>query len=793
MAVTGAYKNTGRSTRVIDVEEMFGGGMLYQDTPIREGFCKTLTNYELLDKGDKLKTRKAYVPIQTVDLGITDTDYMIHHSGRCLVDFIDDDDAKLMEYVLLGTYDGNGVDFDSSKLYVRDITSGTIDEATLSAGNEAGATVKSDSRYNLSTVHNEAVADVSPVGVYNNVDDNIYMMYEDGLETGIGRLRITESGGDYEYELERISPKSITPHQAVNYGYNLLEDNPYIFDNSVSATGALQLLGVLPYDSDDNLKFGAQVGEEITFKLVYKYPDDGTNYKVQWEVQDTEALSGVEIIQKVSQSNTYSGGDSIEHTFSAPFKKFSVIVRVYDSSDTTAPLRSIVLANYYLADDSTGSNRNIEVNNYDIGTATGMANFMHKTVVWGVKDARNTIFLSDVNDPSYFPYPQGAEPYSEPIVKAVPLLENLYVFTETKIYELTPDYETGGFNNKVVQDNLDIKSSDSETIITVKNMIYFRSGGEYFMIVPSGNQGQSLSLAPISQNITDLLNNYAGAVRDIFENIYQPEMNFDEVWSLSLLDNYTYLDNTQMKNVYKYQFDYGDSTKYFEFVLAYDTFDRSWTTSILETNDRPLTQFRKIITADNIYLNLYVRDDGNLGLQFIGRDENSANDNIKLDDEVDSVIKNLPYLDSGLRAHSIQYKKRFREFNFLTNNIDGIEIEFRDEFSIDGGKRTKLYNYHTELVEDPADPQYGQLSIVKEFTDPAFLPPDLEETTAVAGKTVLGYWKLGYSQFPNMELVRTRIKVSGKGYSGRIKLLCNTEAMFEILNFGWVYRMMNAR
>lgn len=793
MALAGEYKRVGRSRRVIDVEESFGGGMMYQDTPIPEGFCKVLTNYDLIDQGAKIRSRKAFTHMQLLDLGITDSGYIIHHSGRCLVEFLDDDDAVLMEYVLLGVETGGTLDFDTSKLYVRDISDGTITEATLAVDNTIGSMIKMDSRYNLSVVHNEAVASPSPIGIHNNVDDNVYLMFKDGTDYGIGRLRITESSDTFEYKFERLSPKEITPHQAVNYGYNLLKDAPYTFNNEVSATGKLQMLGVLPYDSDNNLKFGAQVGEEITFKLTYKYPSGATNYKVQWEVQDTTVQGEPQVVLPVDQSLSIVPGDPIEHTFNAPFKQFSVIVKVYDATDTTAPIGSMILANYYLADDNSGSNKNIDVKNFDIGTATGMANFMHRTVVWGVRDARNTIFMSDINDPSYFPYPHGAEPFSEPVVKAVPLLENLYVFTETRIYELMPNYETGGFNVKVVQDNLDISASDSDTIITVKNMIYFRSGGEYFMIVPSGNQGQSLSLAPISKPITSLLDDYAGGVREIFETIYQPELNFHETWSLSLIDNYTYLDNTKIKNVYKYSFTYDGNTVYFEFVLAYDTMLRAWSTSILETNANKLLPFRKIVTADNIYLNLYTMASNNVGLQFINRDDLSSNDNIKLDGEVAKVLGNLPYLDSGLRDQSIQYKKRFREFNFLTNNIDGLEIEMRDEFSIDGAKRTKIYNYHTELVEDPEDPNYGQLSVVKEFTDPAFLPPDYDDSLAVSGTTVLGYWKLGYSKFPNMELVRTRIKVSGKGYSGRIKLICNTESMFELLNFGWVYRMMNAR
>jgi len=796
MAVLGSYKSQQRQQRVVDVEESFFGGMLFRNTPIEEGNCRVLTNYDILGVGSSLRPRKGFVTSVALDLATANQDYIIHHNNKCLIDDIDNDDAILMEYLLIGipTADNDGITFDTSKLILRDLQSGVIHEATLSLDNEAGATVNYDSRYSMQAVHDAQILNPSPEGIFSNVEDNAYVVYKDGTENGVGRIRVTLSGGLYEFHLERVTPRALSPHEAVNYGYNMLEEEPYVFENSVSATGRLQLLGVLPYSFGGQLKFNANVGEDITFKLIYKYPSGAGSYKVQWEAQDVEALSGVQVIQDVADSDTITAGDPIEHTFAAPYKQFSVIVKVYDSADTSAPLRSIVLANYYLADNSGTSNKNIGVKNYDLGTATGMADFMHKSVLWGVNGAGNTLFFSDINDPSYFPYPHGIEPMSEYIVKAIPLLDTLLVFTETRIYQLEPDYMTGGFNTKVIQEDLNISMSDAETILVIKNMVYFRSDDQYFMVVPSGNFAGQLQLAPISTQVSSLLYNFSSNVKEIFEEIYAPDVNFDEEWALNLMDNYTYLDGSAVKNIYKYKFTYGGNIRYFEFVLAYDTMLRVWNTYLVETNKNKMLPFRKVVTSDNDYYNLYPRTDGNLGIQFIVRDDLSPKDQINLEGDQVRVLHNYPYLDTGLRKQNNLYKKRYREFVFTVNNMMGVELSFHNEFHLDGIQRTSFFNYHTELIEDPNDPAYGQLVVIKEYQDPDLLPPGFNEaTTPIPGKTILGSWKLAYGAFPNLKVVRIRLKISGKGYSGRIKLLAQDESMFQMMDFGWVYRMMNAR
>jgi hypothetical protein len=50
---------------------------------------------------------------------------------------------------------------------------------------------------------------------------------------------------------------------------------------------------------------------------------------------------------------------------------------------------------------------------------------------------------------------------------------------------------------------------------------------------------------------------------------------------------------------------YNLNIRYFEFVLAYDTMLRVWNTYLVETNKNKMLPFRKVVTSDNDYYNLY--------------------------------------------------------------------------------------------------------------------------------------------------------------------------------------------
>lgn len=789
MAQRGAYKKYVRQQRVLDVEPNYMLGMNYVDSPIPEGQLKLVVNHEYHTLGESLRPRGGMQHQLDVDTLITDLNYYIHHIDSAYIDDVDNSDASLMRYIIAGAPDINdyGIDFNTCVLLVEDPLTNEMHLSTLDAAQVGAPLVKHTTNKDWKSIHGTPVTEATPLGLHVPIENNSYVIYKDGAEVGIARIYISLTAGVYTHKLQRLTPLQVTPYQAVNYGYNMLLTSPYEFTNEINPAGILDLQGLLPYDEANKLKFNAQVGEDINFKLIYRYPNTAPTYKVQWEVQELGVLSGVQVLQEVADSPVYTGGDDIEYTLRPPYKQFSVIVKVYASGDLTKPIKVLQLASYYLTNDSEETNKNIDPVNYELSKATGMSKFMNRTVLWGVNGAKNTLFMSDINDPSYFPFPHAAEPVGEDIVHCVPLLENLLVFTETRLISYTPDYITGGFTRKTIQENLNMNYYDRNTIKVVRNMVYFKSNNYYYMVVPNNIAGPGeLQLAPISKPIELLLDYFDESIESILNEVYNVDFTLSTEgieWDLELIDFYNYLDNSQMKNVYKYRLQFGETIHYIEVILAYDTLLRNWSMLIWETNTHRLLPYRQMVTESTVYANLYKATGGNMHIQLIKRNEREANDTFKLDGEVVRFIKNYQLLDTGSRAHNEDYKKRFRELQFMINNLTGDDLEFYPNFIIDDDNRKPLFTYTTEVVTDTEAENYGQLYVSREYVDPVF----------VQGTTILGTWRLGLSSFPKLTVVKVRVEVSGKGYSGRLKLLSTNEKMYEILSHTWVYREMNAR
>ena len=49
-----------------------------------------------------------------------------------------------------------------------------------------------------------------------------------------------------------------------------------------------------------------------------------------------------------------------------------------------------------------------------------MTYWKNRLFVYGVPKDRTILFSSDINDPTYFPYPYGADLFDEPIIHVMP-------------------------------------------------------------------------------------------------------------------------------------------------------------------------------------------------------------------------------------------------------------------------------------------------------------------------------------------------------------------------------------
>ena len=134
--------------------------------------------------------------------------------------------------------------------------------------------------------------------------------------------------------------------------------------------------------------------------------------------------------------------------------------------------------------DTYGNTDNVKQEIYNLYEATGIEYWQNRLVLWGVPKDPTILFISDLNEPAYFPYPNNITVYDEPIVCVKPFLNDLLVFTATHVHLLSMNSDGSTFKTTVVQSNLSIDPWDRHLIQVVKNMVFFKSGNYFYMLVP---------------------------------------------------------------------------------------------------------------------------------------------------------------------------------------------------------------------------------------------------------------------------------------------------------------------
>jgi hypothetical protein len=151
---------------------------------------------------------------------------------------------------------------------------------------------------------------------------------------------------------------------------------------------------------------------------------------------------------------------------------------------------------------------------------------------------------------------------------------------------------------------------------------------------------------------------------------------------------------------------------------------------------------------------------------------------------------NWQHFDTGNREHSSNFKKRYRELQFVINNISNLGLKFYSDFYIDGEQRKSRYTSSIVQELDPTSPNYGIITIEKILSEPVTAP---SATMLGADQNDTESWVLDNSKFPDVAFWKARFPVSGKGYTPRFFLTCRTEASYELLNVSWVYRALYSR
>lgn len=839
MASSNSFKDYQRGARTQLPEENYGAGMYWTNAPLTEGFSHTLVNYDYKDQGASLIPRMGLraFEVAVFPLAYTTTGNPPEYTATMhIVDGKHCAEAdKIYGQLILADNNETDNDSDTGLLHGKGYLYTVLPEGDTLEVQHPPALAEIPFR----EIHSEPLhsadghlffkkpnkAEIHKVPISNTQYfprhigtfgfGNRYFcfrreMQDDALVPELIQSVFKEEG---YYGVEVINPKELTPKEAVMWGYNMLSTTPYNFSNT-NAAGTIQLLGTLPYDASGQLIMSPVVNQTVHLECFYAAPSPST-HRFVWEWKEPGASGWLKLKEATLDTGAKTKATCV---FSAPTTSAMIRVSAYQGTATDPDQVLTIGLNFNKG--SYGSTANITPKNYSLHTCIGMTYWHNQLVVYGPKEDRTMLFVSEVNDPGYFPFPAKADHFDEPIIHAMPLLDNLLVFTTTALHILTLNADGLSWGKQTLQKNLDIKEWDLHLIRTVKNMVFFKSGNFYYMVVPSSKGDGSLTIAPITKYMEGFFNEFLiGVEQTVVQTYTNPE-------DLQLVHYYNFLDFEDMHNVYVFQ---TESGRFINLAALYNIVNRSWRLYLFES-EHIVLPYMQDATTRGVYMTLtpvvqrYLSDGEQVtrtvpGVQFLkynalenadfyipqnfkyqpalGETPDASDDPYALHAAV-KTYNNYQVMDTGYREQNSDKRKRYREIQFKLNNTSQRTLRFQSEFYIDGELRRGMYRYIVQHNIDPDSPDYGLIYIERVLLDPSIVPEVLPPVAP--GATILGggmeddgTWELDMSLFPEVTFWKVRIPVSGKGYTPRFVLVSKNEMAYELLNHSWIFRQMYSR
>ncbi len=664
---------------------------------------------------------------------------------------------------------------------------------------------------------------------------------------GLYKYNVVEDIPTDNIMLEHINPMVPDAAFAVQYGYNMLCDDPYVFTNDGTG-GAVEFQGLVPYkyrpqasSPFGDARFPLTVetnykqGEAVLFQLYYKYDDSAAptaaDFKFEIRIGDADEwkpITGGNVKYAPNEGALQHIGVLIQ----IPAERFQIRV-FYKEND---PTQCFNIYSFSGGAEEDGATK-IDTPNYDLKTAQGIFSWKRRVGLYGVKGAPNLIFLSDIDNPTYFPYPNNIIEYDSPVLKVVNFLDDIMVFTTDGIYQTELGTDGNSYITKQTVGNIHLTMSDMYSIQTIKNMLFYKAGNRYYMLVPSTKYTtlNQLQVAPISAPINYLLDNFEIEFRKILHAMYGSWENAKmEDGNISYLDTFVTTDTTRCElipTVYSSFVD-GDVVKlnygfrlngpaihdvHIIYTLMYDTLHKVWLSDIVELGTlEVLNMYRKSILGTSQYILTNVMQMSNedetientpeLTVAILQEDVNTLKDY-----SINSFVKHFPvrqFLDTGFRDINSAWKKRFREIqikltansrhytlpeNVLVQQTEAYKaLYLNPKFKIDNDLRNDGDIYYLSRDEETSTYFLSAKEFYLVAKGDAHLEHELDIDYYPGAEQDL-FFKLDEESLTDATTNIVRFKVTGKGRCPRIQLNVHTEVPYELHNVAWVFRNMNAR
>ena len=844
-----AYKDTSfkRGHRVQNIEETFAKGMSYTSVPLAEGYNRVLVNLDIQDSGNSVTPRAGlqwntymYNSSPTVESdenndlfeivsahAFEDRELLstIWYTGR------HDDSLHIGKYVTAGTIYCDTFDYRSHLNYLAQPWYSLQNHANTQNGNRLTHTAHLMTNIGAQ-IHGMYVLEKFKAGTptaaeipntlgmhvigtwaYNNnyyfYDDLglccVYSYYPKDEVTVDESNNVTVEHYKNDPKLDIFAPKILTAKEAVTYGYNMLSPAVYDFANTAGGS-VLEFTGLLPYVNNELCMTPVQ-NQKIRFIATGIIPlNKQYKFVAEWSTMNNTSWNTI-------KEWTVDTGSDVENLkiwfdFTPPVAEAIIRISAYPvTENVAAEIADSVLAVGFSFQKAGYSNTiNSDKKYYSIHQASGICYWKNRIVAWGVPEDDTILFMSDVNDPTYFPYPNNIETFTSSIQYCTPFGDDLLVFTADALYIIALADDGASWTCKCLQRNLCIAAWDIHLVQTVKNMLFFKSGNYYYMVVPkSGSLTGELTIADVSKPMRGFFDNFKTSVLEILNNTYMPEVEYTD---FDIAHYYNYLSKDSVHNVYMLVVPGIHETHdtYVNLDVIYDTVNRTWRIYTYGSSAK-LVPHNTSSTQDTMFVSKLQIGAAHRypGIQHIvwgvDREDRYLQNNdsriadiedliIVSEDQKQSIIGNRQLIDTGYREHASNFKKRYRELQFTINNISLNALQFYVSFLIDGALRKSWYGYEIVQDTDPTSLTYGVISVHR------VLLPSVSNTSGAPvtpSTTVLDDWVLGMSAFPDNGYWKCRTTVSGKGYVPRMLINSPNAKIFELLNISWVYRTLYSR
>lgn len=832
---------------------MYALGMNYTDSALKEGFCKSLVNIDFRDGGTVIAPRASLRPnrvaVQDPKLpsadGIIASDKRVPIAAKQLTVTLTDNnsvtttelrDVIIVAHMATATSINEvpslyAVDFSILECLPQKLPHKIIDTEEAQIDTHCFTETKPTAGFKIfikapleANIHDIPVANsnlvASAIGTFG-FNDTYYYFGKDN--SGIGMFSIAWDNTTKKFKITKLGTKELTAKEAVMWGYNMLATNPYQFQNRVGGA-IIDLQGMLPYAAGTtNLLMSPSVNTDLDLQCFYMAPT-ATEYKSIWEWKDLSGTSWNEIGKM-----EFTSPADLKMKFNPPTKELMVRITVRKKATPDIdPPEKVLTVGFSFDKTSYGNTANVSPKKYTLQYSKGMTYWRNRLVTWGVPEDPNILFMSEVNDPTYFPYPNYADVFTEPIKHVITYGDNLLVFTATQVHMVALAQDGLSYTTTLLQNNLRINDWDYHLIQVVKNMVFFKSGNYYYMIVPKTGTIGALQLAPISGNISTLLDRFKNETRSLFEELYYED---EENLQHPLVHYYNYLDGEDVYNTYVFSKTNKTAVipnEYINVVLIYSTLRRAWRMYVYESNSLYLPYLQDATQRGTLYAlstiqqrflkpdsttttttamvieffkftfintkDLFLVRNGTYAPPIVNNSgvvvaQNATSDFTAMC-EAATKFKNVQYLDTGYRDHDSVIKKRYREVQFVLNNKTSTRLSMYADFMIDGEVRRNHEEYVMQHNTDPSSPDYLTIYMERRLADPLELPGT---TVFAKDATDETYWQLDVSMFPSTTTWKLRVPVSGKGFVPRLKFYSYNERSFELNSISWIYRIMNSR